>query len=110
MQRNQAGDGKSITLNEGARSHDEEGRPSSVNLLRICWGWRVEGEEEELEVAGDVLFSPAVSMAGPSTPSSLPAVSAHSRCPARGITTCPWGCSTMMLVSGTPALHWEKEA
>lgn len=59
----------------------------------------MEGEEEEVELAGDVLFSPAVSVVGPSTPSSLLAVSACSRCSGWSITSCPGGCSTMMLVS-----------
>lgn len=70
----------------------------------------MEGEEEEVEMAGDRLFSPAVSMVGPSTPSSLLAVSACSRCSGRSITSCPGGCSTMMLVSETPAPHREQDA
>ena len=110
VQGNQAGNGKSVTLNEGARSHGGKRRPSSVSLLRICRGWRVEGEEEEVEMAGDVLVSPVVSTAGPGTPSSLLAVAACSRCPGRSITSCPWGCSTVVLVSETPAAHQEQEA
>lgn len=65
------------------------------------------GEREEVRIAGEVVFTYV--FYDPKTSFSLLAVSSCVRYPGQSMTSCPWGCSTMVSdTSTTPGAECLK--